>query len=178
MEITGRNVNVKGISGEMSEGNIIGNWRKDHLCCCSVTQSCLTLCDLMDWSMPGFSVLYYLLKLMSIESVMPSNQFILCRPLLLLPSVFPSIRGFSSELTLCIRWPKSWSVSFNISLFNEYSVLISLRTDWFDLLAVQGTLKSLLPAPQFEGINSSAFSLFYCSTLTSLQDYWKNHSFN
>ena len=83
-------------------------------------------------------------KLMSIESVMPSNHPILCHPLLLLPSIFPSIRVFSNESTLHIRWPKYWSFSFNISPSNEYSGLISFRMDWLDLLAVQGTLKSLL----------------------------------
>ena len=82
-----------------------------------------------------------LLKLMSIKSVMPSNHLILCRPLLLLPSIFPSIRVFSNELVLHIRWPKYWSFSFSISLSNEYSGLISFRMDWLDLLAVQGTLK-------------------------------------
>ena len=85
-----------------------------------------------------------LLKLMSIESVMPSNHLILCRPLLLPPSIFPSIRVFSNESVLHIRWPKYWSFSFSISPSNEYSELISLRTDWLDLIAVQGTLKSLL----------------------------------
>ena len=85
-----------------------------------------------------------LLKLMSIESVMPSNHLILCRPPLLLPSIFPSIRVFSNESVLCIRWSKYWSFSFNISPSNEYSGLISFRIDWFDLLVVQGTLKSLL----------------------------------
>ena len=85
-----------------------------------------------------------LLKLMSIESVMPSNHLILCRPLLLLPSIFPSIRVFSNESALHIRWPKYWSFSFSISPSNEYSGLLSLRMDWLDLLAVQGTLKSLL----------------------------------
>ena len=85
-----------------------------------------------------------MLKLMSVESVMPSNHLILCRPLLLLPSIFPSIRVFSKESVLCIRWPKYWSFSFSISPSNEYSGLISFRIDWFDLLAVQGTLKSLL----------------------------------
>ena len=85
-----------------------------------------------------------LLKLMSIESVMPSNHLILCCPLLLLSSIFPSIRVFSSESVLCIRWPKYWSFSFNISPSNEYSGLISCWMDWLDLLAVQGTLKSLL----------------------------------
>ena len=85
-----------------------------------------------------------LLKLMSIELVMPCNHLILCRPLLLLPSVFPSMRVFSNESVLCIRWPKYWSFSFRISSSNEYSGLISFRIDWFHLLAVQGTLKSLL----------------------------------
>ena len=85
-----------------------------------------------------------LLKLISIESVMPSNHLILCHPLLLPPSVFPSIRVFSNELTLRIRWPKYWSFSFSISPSNEYSGLIFFRMDWLDLLAVQGTLKSLL----------------------------------
>ena len=85
-----------------------------------------------------------LLKLMSVESVMPSNHLILCHPLLLLPSIFPSIRVFSYVSALCIRWPKYWSFSFSISPCNEYSGLISFRMDWFDLLAVQGTLKSLL----------------------------------
>ena len=83
-------------------------------------------------------------KSMSIESVMPSNHLILCHPLLLLPSIFPSIRVFSNESALRIRWPKYWSFSFNISPFNEHPGLISVRMDWFDLLAVQGTLKSLL----------------------------------
>ena len=107
----------------------------------------MILCDPMDCSMPGFPVhhqLPELLKLMSIESVMPSNHLILCHPLLLLPSILPSIRVFSNESALCIRWPKYWSFSFNISPSSEYSGLISFRMDWLDLLAVQGTLKSLL----------------------------------
>ena len=93
------------------------------------------------WS---FTISRSLLKLMSIELVMPSNHLILCHPLLLLPSIFPSIRVFSNESALRIRWPKYWSLSFSISPSNEYSGLISFRIDWFDLLAVQGTLKSLL----------------------------------
>ena len=97
-------------------------------------------------------------KLMSTESVMPSNHLILCHPLLLLPSIFPSIRVFSNEYVLHIRWPKYWSFSFNISPSNEYSGLI-FRMDWLDLLAVQGTLKSLLQ-PQFKSINSSVLSFF------------------
>ena len=113
----------------------------------SVTQSCPTLCDPMDGSTPGFPVYHQLpssLKLMSTGSVMPSNHLILCCPLLLPPSVFPSIRVFSNESALCIRWPKYWSFSFSISPSNEYSRLISFRVDWLDLLAVQGTLKGLL----------------------------------
>ena len=111
-----------------------------------VTQSCPTFCNPMDCSMPGFSVHHNsqsLLKLMSIESVMPSNHLNHCH-LLLLPSIFPSIRVFSSESVLHIRWLKYWSFSFNISPSKEYSRLISFRIDWSDLLAVQGTLKSLL----------------------------------
>ena len=92
----------------------------------------------------SFTITQSLLKLMSIESVMPSNYLILCHPLLLLPSAFPSIRVFSSGSVLCIRWPKDWSFSFSISPSNEYSGLISFRIDWLDLLTVQGTLNSLL----------------------------------
>ena len=92
----------------------------------------------------SFAISWSLLKLMSVESVMSFNHLILCHPLLLLPSVFPSIRVFSNELALCIRQPKYWSFSFSIGPSNEYSGLISFRIDWFDLLAVQGTLKSLL----------------------------------
>ena len=119
--------------------------------CCSVSKLGPTLCDPMDCSMPGFPVLHYL-KLMSMESVMPSNHLILCRPLLLLPSIFPSIRVFSSESALCIRWPKYWSFSFSISPSNEYSGLISFRIDWLDLFAVQRTLKSLL---QYHSLKAS-----------------------
>ena len=113
----------------------------------SVAQSCLTLCDPMNRSTPGLPVhhqLRSLLKLMSIELAMPSNHFILCHPLLLLPSVFLSIRVFSNESVLRIRWAKYWSFSFSISPSNEYSGLIFFRMDWLDLLTVQGTLKSLL----------------------------------
>jgi len=101
-------------------------------------------CDSMDCSTPGFPVLHYLLEFAQthVESLIPSNQLILCCPLLLLPPIFPSIRVFSNEMALCIRWPKYWS--FSISPSNEYSGFISFRIDWFDLLAVQGTLKSLL----------------------------------
>ena len=116
-----------------------------------------------------------LLKLMSIESVMPSNHLILCHPLLLLPSAFPSIRVFSNESVLHTRWPNNWSFSFNISPSNEYSGLISFKMDWLDLCAVQGTFESSTIA-QFKSINSSALSFLYSPTLTSIHDHWKNHS--
>ena len=117
-----------------------------------------------------------LLKLMSIESAMPSSHLILCRPLLQ-PSVFPSIRIFSNESVLCIRWPKYWSFSFSISSSNQYSGLISFQMDWLDLLAVQRNLKSLLQH-HFKSINSLALSFIYIPTLTSIHDHWKNHSFD
>ena len=113
----------------------------------SVTQSCPTLCDHMNrrrQASLSITNSRSLLKLMSIESVMPCNHLILCHPLLLLPSIFPSIRVFSNESALPIRWPKYWSFSFNISPSNEHPGLISFRMDWLDLLAVQGTLKSLV----------------------------------
>ena len=111
-----------------------------------------------------------LLKLMSIESVMPSNHLILCRPLLLPSSIFSSIRVFSNELVLCIRWPKYWSLSFSISSSNEYSGLISFRIDWLDLLAVQGTLKSLL---QHHSSKATILqhSAFFMVQLSSIHDY-------
>ena len=112
---------------------------------------------------------------MSIELVMPSNYLILCCPLLLLPSIFPSIRVFSNESALCIRWPKYWSFSFNISPSKAYPGLVSFRMDWFDLLAVQGTLKSLLQH-QFKNINSLVLRFLYSPTLTSVHDHGKNHS--
>ena len=115
-------------------------------------------------------------KLRSIESVMTSNHLILCCPLFLLPSIFPSIRVFSNESALHIRWPKYWSFSFNISPSNQHAGLISCRMDWLDLLAVQGTLKNLLPTPQFKSIHSSALNFLHSPTLTSIHDYWKNHS--
>ncbi|KAB0340029.1 hypothetical protein FD755_024815, partial [Muntiacus reevesi] len=112
----------------------------------SAAQSCLFATPWTAACQASLSITnsWSLLKLMSIELVMPSNHLILCRPLLLLPSVFPSIRVFSEESVLHTRWPKYWSFSFSISPSNEYSGLISFRTDWFDLLAVQGTLKSFL----------------------------------
>ena len=115
-----------------------------------------------------------LLKLMSIESVIFSNRLILWHPFLLLPSIFPSIEVFSSEFSLHIKWPKYWRFSFSISPSNENSRLISFKCDWFDLFAVQGTLKS----PQLESISFSALSLFYDPTLRSVHDYWENHRFD
>ena len=126
----------------------------------------------------SFTVSWSLLKLMSIELVMPSSHLILCPLLLLLFLLFPSITVFSKELAHCIRWPKDWSFNFSISPSNEYSGLISFRMDWFDLLAVQGTLKSL---PQHHNLKESVLqcsSLLYGPTLTSIHDYWKNHSFD
>ena len=115
-------------------------------------------------------------KPMSIESVMPSYHLILCHPLLLLPSIFPSIRVFTNESFLCIRWPKYWSFSFSIRSSNEYSGLTSFRIDWFDLFAVQGILKSLLQDHrkyQFFGTQPSLWSNSH-----TIHDYWKNHSFD
>ena len=134
----------------------------------SVAQLCLTLCDPMDCSTPGFLVhpnSRSLLKLMTIESVMASNHLILYHPLLFLPSIFPNIRVFSDESVLCIRWPKYWSFSFSISPSNEYSGLISFRMDWLDLLAVQGTLKSLLQHHSSKAsiLRHSAFFIFQLS---------------
>ena len=145
----------KGCSGEVSS-SIPERWGQERdwsdglWSPIVVVQSCLTLQDPMDWRMPGFPVLHHLREFaptplsLSIESVMPSNCLILCGPFLLLPSIFPSIRVFSNESALPIRWPKYWSFSFSISPSSKYSGLISFRMDWLDLIAVQGTLKSLL----------------------------------
>ena len=143
----------------------------------SVAQSCPTLCD--PWTAARQASLsitksWSLLRLM-FESVMPSNRLILCHPLLLLPSIFPSIRVFLNESVILIRWPKYWSFSFSISPSNEYSGLISFRIHWFDFLAVQGTLKNLL---QRRSINYLALSFVYGPTLTSIHDYWRNQSFD
>ena len=132
----------------------------------SVTQSCPTVCN--PWTAAcqtslSFTNSQSLLKLISTESVMPFNHLILCHPLLLLPSIFPSIRVISSESVLRIRWPKYWSFSFSISPSNEYPGLISFRIDWLDLLAVQGTLKSLLLH------HSSKASLLWCSAFLMVQ---------
>ena len=120
------------------------------------------------WSLP---------RLMSIELVMPSSHLTLCHPLLLLPSVFPSVRVFSNESTLHIRWPEYWSFSFNISPSNEYSGLISFRIDWWISLQSKGSQESS-PISQFKSINSSVLSFLYSPTLTSIHDHWKNHSLN
>ena len=117
-----------------------------------------------------------LLKLMSIELVMPPNHLILCHPLLLPPSIFPSNRVSSNESGLHMRLPKYLSFSFSISPSDEYSGLISFRMDWLDLLAVQGDSQESSPTPQFKSINSSVLSFLYSPTLTSIHDYWKNHS--
>ena len=141
--------------------------------CHSVTQSCPTLCNPIDCSMPGFPVLHHrrsLLNVMFIESVMPSNHLILCRPLFLLLLILPLIRVFSNEWALPIRWQKDWSLSISISPSNERSGLISFRMDWLDLLAVQGTLKSLLQH------HSSKASVLRHSVFFMVQ-LWKKHNF-
>ena len=146
----------------------------------SATQSCPTLCNTMDCSIPGYPSITNpknLLKLMSVESVMPSNNLIFCHPLLVLPSIFPSIRVFPNESVLCIRWPKYWRFRFSISPSNEYSGVISFRIHWFDLPAVQGTLKSLLQHHSSKALILQHSALFIAQ-LTSIHDYWKNNSFN
>ena len=144
----------------------------DMLCwdCCSVSQSCLTLST--PWTaahqaLLSFTISQSLLKFMSIELVMPSNHLILCHPLLLLPSIFPSIRVFSKESVLRIKWPKYWSFTSYISPSNEHSGLISFRVDWLELLAVQGTLKSLLQCHSLKAsiLWHSAFFLVHLSHL-------------
>ena len=146
----------------------------------SVTQPCPTLFD--PWTAVRRDSLSItnsrsLFKLMSIESVMPFNHLTFCHPLLLLPSIFPSIRAFF-KVSVLMRCPKYWRFSFSISPSSKYSGLISFRIDLFDLLVVHGMLKSPSPAPQFESINSLALNILYSLTLTSIPDYWKNHSFD
>ena len=149
-------------------------------CFCSVALSCSTLCDPMDCNMPVFPALHYLSEFAQThvhwvdDVIQPSHPL---SPLLFLLSIFPSIRIFSNELALCIRWPKYLSFSFSISPSNVYSGLIFFRISWFDHLAVQGTLESS-PALQFESISSSALSLLYGPTLTSIHDHWRNYSFD
>ena len=160
------------------------------ICRCLVVELCLTLCNPMDCSTPGFLVLHHLpefAQTQSTESVMPCNLLIFCFPFLLSPSIFPSIRVFSSQSALHIRWPKDWSFSFSINASDEYSGLISFRTKWFDLLQ-NGLVGSPCsprdsqessPTPQFKSINSSsALSLLHSPTLTSIHDHWKNLSFD
>ena len=143
-----------------------------------VAQSSLTLCD--PWTAAhqvplSLTVSRSLLKFISTELVILSNHLILCCPILLLPSIFLSIRVFANESALHIKWPKYWS--FSISPSNEYSRLISFRVNWFDFLAVHETLEPF-PAPQLKSINFLAFSLPYGPTLTSIHDCWKNHGFD
>ena len=126
----------------------------------------------------SFTVSRSLLKLMSTEWVMPSNYLILCHPVLFLPSIFPSIRVFFNESDLPIRWPKYWSFSFSISPSNEYSGLISFRIGWFGFPAGQGTLKGILQHHSLKASVFLALSLLCGPTLTSIHDYWKNHSFD
>ena len=148
------------------------------LCYCLLPKPCLTF--VTPWTEArqaplSFIISQSLLKFMSIESVMPHNHLILCRPLLLSPSIFPSIRVFSNESALRLMWPKYWSFSFSISPSNEYSGL----TSWIltGLISLMNSQESS-PALQFKSINSLALSLLYSSTLTSIHDYWKNHSFD
>ena len=149
--------------------------------CISVTQSCVMLCNPTDCSTPGFPVHHQLLELTHVHSCSLSRW---CHPtsyllssLLLLPSIFPSIRVFWNESALHIRWAKYWSFSFSISASSEHSGLLSFRVDLFEVLARQGILKSS-PTPQFKSIKSSVHSFLYGSSLTSIHDYWKNHRFN
>ena len=145
------------------------------------TQSCTNLCDPMDCSTPDFPVLHHLPEFAHThvrrvdDAIQPSHLYL---PLLLLSSVFPDIRVFSKESALFIRWPKYWSFSFSISPYNEYSVLISFRIDWFDLLAVQGTFKCLLQHHSSKASILQHSAFFYGPALVSIHDYWKNHDFD
>ena len=142
------------------------------------SQSCPILCDPKDWSTVAFPVLHHLPELAQthVQWVGDAIQYLILHcPLLLLPSIFSSIRVFYNESALPIGWPKYWSFNFSISPSNEYSGLISFRVNWFDLLAVQETCKSLLQHHSSKSI-SSALSHLYGSTLTSVYDYWKTHS--
>ena len=126
----------------------------------------------------SFTISQCLLKLMSIESMMPSNHLILCHPLLLLPSIFPSIRVFSKQFAFCIKWPKYWSFSISNSLSKEYSGLVFFRIDLVWSLCSPRDFQEPSPSPQFKSISSSALSFLYGPTLTFIYDYWKNHSFD
>ena len=166
------------LSGAHKDNYVCRSRSKENIQFSSVAKSCPTLCDPMNRSTPASLPVtnsWSPPKPVSIELMVSSNHLILYRPLLLPPSTFPSIRVFSNESVLHIKWPKYWSLSFNISPSNEHPGLISFRMDWLDLLAVQGTLKSS-PAPQFKSINSSTLSVLYSPILTSIHDHWKNHS--
>ena len=126
----------------------------------------------------SFTTSLSLLKFMYLGSVMTSNHLILCCPLFLLPSIFPSIRVFANESAVCIKWPNYWRFNFSISPSSEYSELISLRIDWLDFLAVERTLESLLQHHNFESINSLVLYLLYGPALTTVCYYWKDHSFD
>ena len=146
----------------------------------SVAQSS-TLCDPMNCSTPGLPIHHQLPKSTQTHVHWVGDaihHLILCCLLLLLPSIFPSIRVFSKESALRMRWPKYWDFSFKISASNEHTGLISFRMDWLGLLAAQGTLQESSPTPEFKSLNSLAFSFLYGPTLTSIHDYWKNHSFD
>ena len=164
----------------MQEYNFYSGVGLGSFCCCSVAQSCPALCDPMDCSTPGFPVLHHLPEFAQthVHWVCDDIHLVLCHPLLLLPSVFPSIRVFSSELALCIRWSKYWSFSFSISPSSEYSRLISFRIDWSDLLWSPRDSQEFSPTLQFKSNSSSALNLLYGPTLTSIHDYWKNDSFD
>ena len=149
-------------------------------CCCSVTELCLTLCDPMDCSTPGFPVLHQLPEFIQIHVHWVGDAIQLSHPLSSpSPPVFnlPHHQIFSKESVLHIRWPKYWSFSFSTSPSNEYSGLISFRIDDFDLCSPRDFQESS-PTPQFKSVSSSVLSLLYGPTLTSIQDYWKNHSFD
>ena len=145
----------------------------------SVTQSCLTLCDPMNRSTPGLPVHHQLPEFTQTHihwSVMPSSHLILCRPLLLLPPIPPSIRVFSNESVLCMRWPKYWSFSFSINASKEHPGLISFRMELVGSPCSPRDSQESSPTPQLKSINSLALSFLHSPTLTSIHDYWKNHS--
>ena len=157
-------------------------WVTVSVNCCSVAKLCPTLCDLMDCAYQAsltFTISWSLLKFISIESVMLSNHLILCHPFLLLPSVFHSIRVFSKELAIRIKWPKYWSFSFSNSPSNRnHSTIDFLQNGLVGSPCNPGNSQESSPAPQFKSINSSALSLLYGPTVTSMHDYWKNHRFD
>ena len=147
-----------------------------YCCCCSVTKSCSTL-QLYRLSLLSFTISWSLLKFMSIVSVMLSSHLILCQPLLLLPTVFPRIRVLANMSALCIRWPKYWSFSFNISPSNEYSRLISFSIHWL-ISFLSREFSRVFSSTTIQMISSSVLSLIYGTTLTSVHGYWKNHTFD